>query len=216
MVSNRWTRDSGLAEHPEPRTKNREPCVIVSFVKPLGLLLLLSLTLTSCQKTLEDQVREQIRTIDNAELDAEAVEVTKVKQSGKQAIAEVTISTAVRMRKEGDKWILQDVRLGDRRWESVGRILAAIEESRKEQTAREMEELKAGIERYVQTQGEVPRVQSFEELVDLLSPEFLPVVIRIDAWWNPYSYRFASASAYELRSAGPDGEFETADDLVRN
>jgi hypothetical protein len=182
----------------------------------LGLVLLLSFALISCQKTLENQVREQIRTIDNAELDSEAVEVTKVRQSGKQAIAEVTITTAVRMRKDGNKWILQDVRLGDRRWESVDRILAAIDQSRREQTIREMDQVKAGIEKYIQTQGGAPRVESFEKLVDLLNPEFLSTVIRIDAWWNPYSYRVMRASRYELRSAGPDGEFETEDDLVKN
>ena len=45
---------------------------------------------------------------------------------------------------------------------------------------------------------------------------FLPVVIRIDAWWNPYIYRVKGISQFELRSAGPDGRIGTADDLVRN
>lgn len=182
----------------------------------LGLSLLVSLALLSCQKTLEDQVRHQIRTLDNAELDPEAVEVVRVRQSGKQAVAEVTIKTAVRMRKEGDKWVLQDVRLGDRRWESIDRILEAIEQSRSEQTAREMDQVKAGIEQYIQEKGEVPLVKSFDKLVDTLNPSFLPVVIRIDAWWNPYRYQVMSISKFELRSAGPDGEFDTGDDLVRN
>jgi hypothetical protein len=177
---------------------------------------MVSFALLSCQKTLQDQVRDQIRTLDNAELDPEAVEVVRVRQSGKQAMAEVTIKTAVRMRKEGNKWVLQDVRLGDRRWESVDRILEAIEQSRHEQTAREMDQVKAGIEKYIQEQGEIPLAKSFDKLVDTLNPEFLPAVIRIDAWWNPYRYRVMSISQFELRSAGPDGRYNTEDDLVRN
>jgi hypothetical protein len=120
------------------------------------------------------------------------------------------------MRKEGNKWLLQDVRLGDRRWERVDRILDAIEQSRNEQTGRELDQLQGGVQRYLQEEGKVPLVESFEELVDTISPEYLPVVIRIDAWWNPYSYRVKGISQFELRSAGPDGELGTRDDLVRN
>jgi hypothetical protein len=185
-------------------------------VRILGFLLLAPLFLLSCQKSLEKQVHEQIRTIDHAELHPDSVEVLQVRQSGKQAIAEVTITTAVRMRKEGDKWILQDVRLGDRRWEKVDRILEALEESRNEQTLRDLDQLKAGIEGYLKKTGRVPAVESFDKLVDTLSPDYLPVVIRIDAWWNPYRYQFRGSRDFDLRSAGPDGRFGTPDDLVRN
>lgn len=173
-------------------------------------------SLVSCQKSLNEQVRDQIRTLDSAELDPETIDVLEVRQSGDQAVAEVTIKTAVRMRKEGNKWVLREVRLGDRRWESVDRILEAIEKSRQEKTVKQMDQVTAGIKKYLQEEGKVPLVKSFETLVDTLNPEYLPSVIRIDAWWNPYRYSVMTVSEFELRSAGPDGRFGTGDDLVKN
>jgi hypothetical protein len=79
-----------------------------------------------------------------------------------------------------------------------------------------LDQLRAGIEAYKQEEGKVPQTESFDRLVDTLAPDFLPVVIRIDAWWNPYSYQVKGDSDFELRSAGPDGRFGTLDDLVRN
>ena len=158
----------------------------------------------------------QVRTLGGAELDPESVEVVKVSESGKQAIAEVNIQTAFRLRKEGTKWVLYEVRLGDRRWERVDRILTAIEESRREQTTAELDQIGNGINKYRQAEGGIPRVGSFRELIDTLSPEFLPVVVRLDAWWTPYRYEVTAESEFELRSAGPDGKFGTEDDLVRN
>ena len=191
-------------------------CVIVPIVRLLGFLLLITVTLCSCQKTLEKQVHSQIRTLGGADLDSDSVEVVRVRKSGEQAIAEVNIKTAFRLRKEGNDWVLLEVRLADRHWESVDRILAAIEESRHEQTTDQLDQITNGINKYRQAEGEVPRVESFEELVDTLNPEFLPVVVRIDAWWNPMRYKATTDSEFELRSAGPDGRFGTEDDLVRN
>lgn len=161
-------------------------------------------------------MRQQIRTLDHAELDSEAVEIVRVRRSGNQAVAEVKINTAVRMRQEGNNWLLEEVRLGDRRWESIDRILKAIEQSRYDQTVDEMDQVEAGIRKYIQERGEVPLVESFDKLIDTLNPRFLSAVIRIDPWWNPYSYRTKNAVGFELRSAGPDGKFGTADDLVRD
>ena len=208
-----------LYQDKTPGTRNQEPetcCVIVSNVKFLGLYLLLACSLASCQKSLNEQVRDQIRTLDHAELDPEDIEILEVRGSGDQAVVQVTIKTAIRMRKEGNKWVMREIRLGDRRWESVDRILEAIERSRQEQTAKEMDQVTAGIKKYRQEEGNVPLVKSFEKLVDTLNPEYLSSVIRIDAWWNPYRYRVMTVSEFELRSAGPDGKFGTDDDLVKN
>ena len=36
-----------------------------------------------------------------------------------------------------------------------------------------------------------------------------------DAWGNPFEYKGAGAT-YEMRSAGPDGQMNTADDLIKS
>jgi hypothetical protein len=170
--------------------------------------------LLACGKSLDQQVQEQVRTAGNARLDAEAVEVLSVRESGDQAIAEINIKTAVRMRKEGNDWVLDEVRLGDRRWEDVDRILEALDDSRKAETLSQLGKIAKGISRYVEDSGEVPQVMSYEELIDTLNPRYLPDVIRVDSWWKPFGYEPKGAAMYDLRSAGPDGEFHTEDDLV--
>jgi hypothetical protein len=183
-------------------------------VRLLGLCLIGTITLVSCQKSLEKQVHEQIRTLDDARLEDEDIEVVRVRQSGSQALADVTIKTVVRLRKEGNKWVLKDVRLGDRRWESVDRILRAIHEDRCNETRQEMEQIGEGVRNYRKRHGEVPQLSSFEKLIDTLCPNYLGKVIRIDAWWNPFFYRAIGESQFELRSAGADGRLGTDDDLV--
>ena len=181
---------------------------------PYPTLLIGTILLLSCGKSLDKQVQDQVRTAANAELDAEAVEILSVRESGNQAIAEINIKTAVRMRKEGRHWVLDEVRLGDRRWEKVDRILAALEESRKAETLSQIDQITHGIHKYVEDSGEVPQVTSYEELIDSLNPRYLPAVIRVDSWWKPFGYEPQGTATFDLRSAGPDGEFHTHDDLV--
>jgi hypothetical protein len=183
-------------------------------VKRLCLLIILSPLLLSCGKSLDKQVHDQVRTLDGAFLDEEAVEVLEVREQGSTAIAEINVKTAVKMRKKDGNWTLEEVRLGDRRWESIDRILAAIEESRTRQTEQQLGQIRDGIRKYRDSQGEVPQAESFEVLIDVLNPHYLDSVIRLDGWANPFSYLAASSSTYELRSAGPDREFFTDDDLV--
>jgi hypothetical protein len=54
----------------------------------------------SCGKSLERQIRDQVRTFDGASLDQEQVEVTNVQEMGDHATAEVQITTGVKMIKE--------------------------------------------------------------------------------------------------------------------
>jgi hypothetical protein len=118
------------------------------------------------------------------------------------------------MRKEGRTWVLDEVRLGDRKWEKVDRIVDSLEANRTSETVQKMGQLASAIKGYTYKNGAAPEVEDFRALIDLLSPSFLDTVIRIDAWSNPFSYRNSGLLAYELRSAGVDGIFETEDDLV--
>lgn len=169
---------------------------------------------TSCGKSLEKQVRDQVRTLDGAELDKDAVQILSIRESGSQATAEVQINTAVKMKKEGNRWTLEEVRIGDRRWENVQNILEAIEQSRAAATRRQMALVRQGIDRYISQYGRAPQVSDYTALVDTLNPDFLASVIRIDAWSNPFSFELVGESGFELRSAGPDGTIGTEDDLV--
>jgi len=51
-------------------------------------------------------------------------------------------------------------------------------------------------------------------LEDHLNPRYLARVVRVDPWHKPYLYEGARDS-YTLRSSGPDGKEDTADDIIR-
>jgi hypothetical protein len=170
--------------------------------------------LLGCGKSLEEQTRDQVRILGGAEFEQEAVEVLSIDESGNYALAEISVKTAVKLKKEGGRWEIDEVRLGDRRWESMDRILRALEANRQADTAKQMGQIRVGINRYVEKHGSLPEASDFGALIDLLCPGYVQKVTRLDAWSNGFLYRRKSDSTLELRSAGPDGKFDTADDLV--
>jgi hypothetical protein len=50
-------------------------------------------------------------------------------------------------------------------------------------------------------------------LIDHLSPRYLRRVIRVDPWHRLYQYQ-GERDRFSLRSDGPDGKQNTADDVV--
>ena len=187
------------------------PLTAMKGLRTGGVLVLL--LLTSCGKKIESQVQETVSTFDNALLSTDTVEVQSVRRSGDHVIAEIKVATAVKMKRKDGRWVIEEIRIGDRHWEKAEHILFVINEKRSETTRRQLALISEGIGHYRERNGKVPQVPSYEALIDLLSPQHLGQTIRIDAWSNPFAYQSSGEDAYELRSAGPDGEFGTEDDL---
>ncbi len=158
-------------------------------------------------------MQEGVRRFDTAEFSKKQVKVDKIKYLGSNAVATVTVTTAVKMIKEDDQWVIDEVRIGDRRWEKAEFIIAVLNERRTARTRSDLNTLSSGISQYRSQHAKLPTAKNFEELIDALAPDYLGQVTRLDAWSNPFSYRAVSASTYDLRSAGPDGRIDTADDL---
>jgi hypothetical protein len=55
---------------------------------------------------------------------------------------------------------------------------------------------------------------SYPETLDELPPELRSDLKTRDGWGNPMLYRLLRIDKYNLISAGPDGEFGNADDIV--
>ncbi len=182
-------------------------------MRRLALFLILVAPL-SCGKSVEKQIRAQVRTFDGASLEEEAVEVTNVREMGDHATAEVQVTTGVKMVKENGKWVIEEFRIGEQRWERAEHILAAINEKRTATTLEQMNSITEGIERYASLNQRIPQTSDFEELAETLFPRFQSRFTPADAWAQPFSYRPRGNREYELRSLGPDGRFGTADDLV--
>lgn len=169
-----------------------------------------------CAKSLEKQAQDQVRTFAKASLGQKQVEVENIRSIGDHAVAEIQITTGVKMIKKDGEWIIEEVRIGDRHWEKAEDLLTVVREKRTGNTLQQMDQIAKGIARYSIVQGETPQVKNFEELMNLLSPRFLERIIRTDGWANPFSYQTQGGDNYDLRSAGPDGALETADDLMNS
>lgn len=55
---------------------------------------------------------------------------------------------------------------------------------------------------------------SFPKTLDEMPPELTGDLKRTDGWGSPFLYRLLRIDKYNLISAGPDGEFGNADDIV--
>ena len=177
-------------------------------------ILAILFTLSACGRTLDKQVSNQVRNLDQASFGEEEVVVRNIRQTRDSAVAEIQVSTAVKMKREQGKWLIEEIRIADRRWEKVEHILAVLKQERTATTRQHMDQISSGIRGYRERRGRLPQVYTFTDLIDVLSPAYLEPVIRIDAWSNPFFYRPLGTDGYDLRSAGPDGRLQTADDLV--
>ena len=191
----------------------RPVCAMLVAVSNLVPIILL-VALFGCGKSIEKQIRDQVRTLDRASLGKEQVKVKNIRQMGNVAVAEVEVTTGVKLEKQKGKWVIEEIRIGDRRWEKVDHILELIEKKRIESSAQQMNLITAGIQRFAAARGQAPQATSFRALTDLLSPEFLHPIMRIDAWFNPYIYEATGEHEYDFRSLGPDGRLRTPDDLI--
>ncbi len=180
-----------------------------------AVLLLTGLVLLpGCGKKLDQQVRQAVSQFDGLDLPEKQVEILEIRESGDYAIAELRVSTAVKLKQEGGRWVIDEIRLGDRRWEKASTVLAALRAQREADTRQSMRAISEAIGRYRSENGRLPEVESFEELSDLLTPRYLPQLIRLDGWSHAFSLKVLSPQSLELRSAGPDGALDTEDDLV--
>ncbi len=178
----------------------------------LPLLLLLS---ASCGKNINKQVQDAVRNFDNLQLTDSEIEVLRTQEMSGHAVAEVKIRTALKLVKKQGHWVVDEVRIGDRRWEKADHIRAVLNQKRAETTRGQADLVASAIEQYAAENGRVPAASDFRELVGSLSPQYLADPVLLDAWSNPLSYRALSNADFEIRSAGADGRTWTPDDIVR-
>ena len=173
----------------------------------------LVLSLANCGKSLDRQIADSVRTFDGLSLDEEQVEILTAQESGDTILAEVRVTTAVRLVRSEGKWELAEIRLGDRHWEKADHILTLLDEQRLETTKGRLRQIRQAMHRHLELEETVPQVETFPALVDVLYPGFLEKAVRLDAWSNPFIYEVISAREYDLRSTGADGVDGTIDDI---
>jgi hypothetical protein len=146
--------------------------------------------------------------------DVNQVRVESISPGMGGAIVEAKIETAFRFTKDksGD-WQAIEIRAGDRRWESIELLQAAISKEKALRTTADLRTIATALEAFRRERGFYVVAETNSALVDNLAPRYLGSIIRIDAWAREFDYK-GTATNYRLASFGPDGKSGTADDIV--
>ncbi len=129
------------------------------------------------------------------------------------AVVVALIKLNFRFTREGRGWRISEVRTGTRGWADLSIIVAAVDEIKRELAQEELRQLASALEAFREERGFYVTADDHGVLVDHLSPSYIAEVVRLDPWHRPYRYQ-GSSDRFVLRSMGPDGQENTADDVV--
>jgi hypothetical protein len=160
------------------------------------------------------EARKLIARMAGINLPSDAVRVKEVAAMGNSATVVAQVETAFRFDKGSDgKWRIAEIRTGDRRWEDVDLLVKALNEEKTSRARAELESIATALESYRREHGFYLESKTEAALIDSLNPRYLPSIIRIDPWHQPYQYE-GTRGSFVLRSSGPDEKPNTADDVV--
>jgi hypothetical protein len=117
-----------------------------------------------------------------------------------------------RLTQASSGWQLSELRTGNRDWVKFEPVIASIHQEKQKRARAELEMMAAALEKFRRERGFYVVSDKQATAIDYLSPRYLPRVIRIDPWNQPYLY-LGERDRFTLRSAGPDGKPDTPDDI---
>jgi hypothetical protein len=160
------------------------------------------------------EARKLIANLAGIQLPSDAVRIKDISSMGNSVVVVAQVETAFRMVKgDKDKWRISEVRTGDRRWEDLDTLMRALNVEKTARARAELESIATALESFRRERGFYLESKSEAALIDQLNPRYLARVIRVDPWHQPYEYQ-GSHSGFVLRSTGPDGKADTADDVT--
>lgn len=110
-------------------------------------------------------------------------------------------------------WYVAEFRSGTRDWVNVAGVAPAIDQLKRSEAAEELSTIAKALGEFRRERGYFVVADRESVLIDHLSPKYLARVIRVDPWHRPYQYD-GQPDRYSLRSLGPDGKPNTADDII--
>jgi hypothetical protein len=160
------------------------------------------------------EARKLIAQLAGIQLPSDSVRVKDISSFGNSTVVVAQIETAFRFVKgDNDKWRVAEIRTGDRRWEDVDMLVRALNAEKTSRVRAELETIATALESFRRERGFYVEAKSEAALIDQLNPRYLTRIIRVDPWHQPYEYE-GTRSSFVLRSAGPDGKANTADDIT--
>ncbi|MDQ3473975.1 MAG: type II secretion system protein GspG [Acidobacteriota bacterium] len=110
-------------------------------------------------------------------------------------------------------WQVSELRTGNRGWVKLEPVLASLNDAKRETARAELVTIAQALEKFRSERGSYLVADKHSVAIDHLSPRYLPRVIRVDPWNQPYSYH-GQRDRFTLSSNGPDRKDATADDIV--
>jgi hypothetical protein len=186
--------------------------------RALQLVLIAAFVASGCGGTRvsHNEIRKQIAELGTSTLIPQAIDVRRiVSQSNNRLIAETTVELAFQFERDtpGSPWYVSSVRLGDQNWVSVPELIAAINETRRKETADALRKLDAGIAAFRQRNGNAPSASTVAALGDVLHPQYMTDLVLADSWGHPIEIASPGPN-FRFRSVGADGRRDTADDVL--
>lgn len=129
------------------------------------------------------------------------------------ALIEALVRADFRFARDAKGWRVAEFKSGTRDWINVTDVPAAIDQLKRSTATDELSAIAKALEEFRRDRGYFVVSDKESVLIDHLSPRYLPRVIRVDPWHRPYHYE-GQQDHYSLRSLGPDGKPNTADDIV--
>jgi hypothetical protein len=156
----------------------------------------------------------------NVSLPSDAVRIKKVSLldvplvSHPSALVVAVVRVELRLVNDGKNgWRVSELRSGNRDWANLETITGAVNEVKRKRGEAELASIAKALEAFRIEHGFYVASDKQPTLIDYLSPRYLSPIIRLDPWHRPYQYQ-GEGDHFTLRSTGPDGKENTADDIV--
>ena len=132
---------------------------------------------------------------------------------GSSAIAATLVRADFRFVKDAQGWRVSEFHSGNRSWIKLESVPDEVDALKRARTNEDMNTIADALEAYRRVRGSFVIAEKHSVLIDSLTPRFLHRVIRLDSWHHPFQYQ-GTSDHFTIRSLGPDGKENTADDLV--
>lgn len=154
------------------------------------------------------------------ELPSDAVRIKSISALGLPfaSASSATVVAVLRLnfqlaREKGNSWRVVQVGSGDRGWADIAQIQSAVDALKRQSAMADMQTVATAVEKFRSARGFYVTTDEHSILIDHLAPRYLQRIIRLDPWNRPYAYQ-GDGNRFTLRSNGPDGKENTADDIV--
>jgi hypothetical protein len=133
--------------------------------------------------------------------------------SESSALIDAVIQADFRFAQDASGWRVSEFKSGNREWARLDALPVALNEVKRVTATSELAAIANALIDFRRKRGSFVISDKESVLIDHLSPQYLTRVIRVDPWHRPYQYN-GEQDRFSIRSLGPDGKPNTADDIV--